>query len=287
MNDSSASQTLDIRELVKRTGLTSRALRFYEARGLISPLRSHTGRRYYGAAELERVHQIIVLKSAGLSLAQIKRLFDGKEVDLSGLLNAQLAMLDEQVEQIDKSRTLIHFALSRIARSEPLDAATFCSLIESGDKLMNQEPKEWKEVTERYFSPKEKADWSQMWAQLPEEFNPDANAAQWKDLGSRIKAALPIKPDSEQAMAFVGEWFALLQPLAAVMTPDMWNGATRMYDDMDNWAGEGAGQVDPGFDKEVWDFMKRATAAKLATGAERKLFASSHCPDQNHGPKEG
>lgn len=41
-------QPLDIREVARRTGLTSRALRFYEARGLLTPLRSFNGRRFHG-----------------------------------------------------------------------------------------------------------------------------------------------------------------------------------------------------------------------------------------------
>lgn len=275
MDDSANTMTMAIRELVKRTGLTSRALRFYEARGLLTPLRSYNGQRYYGSAELERVHQIVVLKSAGLSLAQMKDLFDGNTVDLNGLLNAQLKMLDEEARQIDRARSIIHFALSRIARSEPLDAATFCSLIESGDRMMNQEPKEWKEVTDRYFTPAEKAEWAEKWAELPEDFDPQANAEQWKALGDRIKAALPLKPESDAAQGFVDEWFALMEPMRNVYTPQMWDGVMRMYDDMDQWAGNGEQQVDPGFDKQVWEFIKLATTARLASGMPNPLT-----PDQ-------
>ncbi|MFZ5748295.1 MAG: MerR family transcriptional regulator [Pseudomonadota bacterium] len=35
----------DIGDVARRTGLTHRALRFYEARGLVQPLRSDGGRR--------------------------------------------------------------------------------------------------------------------------------------------------------------------------------------------------------------------------------------------------
>ena len=264
MDDSLANKTMGIRELVKRTGLTSRALRFYEARGLLTPLRSYNGQRFYGPAELERVHRIVVLKSAGLSLSQMKDLFDGQMVDLDGLLHAQLEMLDEEAQQIDRTRSVIHFALSRIARSEPLDAATFCSLIESGDKMMNQSPKEWKEVTDRYLTPKAKAEWAQTWGDMPEDFDQEAYAKQWRELGDRIKAALPLEPDSEQAQRFVDEWFLQLKPFTDVASPEMMAGAARMYDDMDQWAGEGEGQPNPGFDKEVWDFIHLATAARLA-----------------------
>lgn len=42
------SDSFPIDEVVRRTGLTSRALRFYEARGLITPLRTQSGRRWFG-----------------------------------------------------------------------------------------------------------------------------------------------------------------------------------------------------------------------------------------------
>ena len=84
---------IDIREVVRRTGLTSRALRFYEARGLVAPLRTHTGRRLYGPTELERIAQILALKRAGLSLAQIQRLTARRPLDLKRLIDAQLEAL--------------------------------------------------------------------------------------------------------------------------------------------------------------------------------------------------
>ena len=69
--------SLDIAEVARLTGLTSRALRFYEARGLVTPLRTASGRRYYGRAELEQLHRILAMKRAGLTLAQIQRLTAG------------------------------------------------------------------------------------------------------------------------------------------------------------------------------------------------------------------
>lgn len=43
--DQLLNDALDIREVVRRTGLTSRALRSYEARGLLKPLPTYSGRR--------------------------------------------------------------------------------------------------------------------------------------------------------------------------------------------------------------------------------------------------
>ena len=49
------TQIIDIAEVARTNGLSARALRFYEARGLVKPLRTGSGRRCYGAGELERL----------------------------------------------------------------------------------------------------------------------------------------------------------------------------------------------------------------------------------------
>ncbi|PNB40215.1 MerR family transcriptional regulator, partial [Pseudomonas sp. FW305-130] len=85
----------------------------YEARGLVSPLRTQSGRRWFGPAELERVHRIVALKKAGLSLGDIKRLFDRKPIDLAALLSAQRERLAVQAQEIGDAIILIDSALSR------------------------------------------------------------------------------------------------------------------------------------------------------------------------------
>lgn len=259
--------SFDIAEVARRTGLSSRALRFYEARGLVKPLRSASGRRYFGPAELERLHQIIVLKATGLSLAQMERLFCGKAFDLPQMLAAQMQLLDEEKRQIERSRQIIAFTLSRINRGEPVDAETLCSLIESGDKMMQQEPKEWQDVTNRYFTPEEKLRWAEAWSKVGDDWDAESYGAEWKKLGDEIAAAMPLAPDSEAAQSFVTRWYELLAPFSKVATPEMWNGAVRMYENMGQWSGDGIGAANPGFSKAVCDFMKQATAARLASGA--------------------
>ena len=145
-------ELLDIRDVARRTGLTSRALRFYEARGLLKPLRTYSGRRLYGRVELERIQQILALKRAGLSLAQIGKLTAHGNMDLRSIVEAQLKVIEERKAELDEARSLLLSIKSRIDRGEPVDAATFCSLIREGDKIM--QPEDWKKVTDRYFQRK-------------------------------------------------------------------------------------------------------------------------------------
>jgi DNA-binding transcriptional MerR regulator len=228
--------SLDIRDVARRTGLTSRALRFYEARGLLKPLRTYSGRRLYGRGELERIQQILALKRAGLSLAQIGRLTERGSLDLGGLIEAQLKTIEERKTELDEARVLLLAVKSRIDRGEPVDAATFCSLIRHGDKIM--EADDWKKVTDRYFSPEEKARWAERMKEAPAEFDQAEYSRKWKDLGDRVQAAIPSGPDSAEAQALYDEWQALLAPFTAVATPEMMQGATRLYERMDEWHGD-------------------------------------------------
>jgi len=247
---------LDIREVVRRTGLTSRALRFYEARGLVAPLRTHSGRRLYDAAALERINQIVALKRAGLTLAQIQRLTARRPLDLVRLIDAQLEALAARQTEIAEARALLLSVKSRIDRGEPVDAATFCSLIRQGDAVMEHE--NWKKVADRYFTPEEQAHWAERMADVPAGFDHEAYNRQWAELGTRIAAALPLDPASAEAQALFEEWQALLAPFKAVATPEMMAGAANLYSRMDEWRGD----QQPPFSMEVWNFIQATGKAR-------------------------
>ncbi len=258
------AESFSIDEVVRRTGLTSRALRFYEARGLVFPLRAQSGRRWFGPFELERVHQIVALKKAGLSLGDIKRVFDHKPIDLAALLTAQRARLTDQANEVAGAISLIDSALSRIGRGEPLDAATLCSLIRDGDKMMTDEAKAWKDVVDRYYTPEQQTEWRERMADA-QTFSSEDYLNKWRDLNGRIEAAFPLDPASDTALAFVREWFALLEPFSRNATKSMWEGSARMYSDMNSWEGK----IDPGFSKSVWDFIN--LAASVARKASKDI----------------
>jgi len=247
---------IDIGEVVRRTGLTSRALRFYEARGLVAPLRTHTGRRLYGPRELERIAQILALKRAGLSLAQIQRLTAKRVLDLRQLVEAQLDALAAREAELAEAKVLLLNVKSRIDRGEPVDAATFCSLIRNGDAVMAEE--NWKKVTDRYYSEAEKEEWASRMPALPEGFDMEAYNRQWTELAARIDAALPLDPKSDEARGYFDEWQALLAPFKAVATPGMMAGATNLYNRMDEWQGE----QKPPFSMDVWRFIQEVGAVR-------------------------
>ncbi len=94
-------------ECATRTGLTVRALRLYERQGLISPYRTQKNWRLYGAKDIERLNEIIILKGFGLPLARIARLLAGKETNLADVLAMQADALSRQRSRIERSLATI------------------------------------------------------------------------------------------------------------------------------------------------------------------------------------
>lgn len=247
---------IDISEVARRTGLTSRALRFYEARGLIRPLRTEGGRRWFGPGEMARLNAVIALKRAGFPLSAIGRMLEGKAVDLARLVEAQLAEIEARAAEIAEARSLLLSVQSRIDRGEPIDVATLCSLIRQGSTTMEAE--NWRRITDRYITPEEKARWAESMGKVPPEFDQAECSRQWTELGDRIERALPLDPASAEAQAFLDEWKALLKPFTDVATPQMLEGASRLYDNMGEWRHE----QKPPFSMRVWEFIKAAGRAR-------------------------
>ncbi|WP_114226652.1 MULTISPECIES: MerR family transcriptional regulator [Sphingomonas] len=242
---------LDIRDVARQTGLTSRALRFYEARGLVAPLRTHSGRRLYGPAELEQLNRVLALKKAGLTLAQIERLTRGQSLPLAALIDAQLAVINDRTAELAEARALLVSVKSRIDRGEPVDAATFCSLIRHEELTMTKE--QWDKVSDQYLTPEAKADFAA--SQMPEGFDQAAYSAKWADLGARAKAMIPLGPDSPEAGAIYDEWQDLLAPFKAMATPAMAAGVTAMYEKMGEWQ-DRPEAPSPGFDADTFRFIQ-------------------------------
>ncbi len=67
---------LTIGELSLRSGVSSSALRFYEARGLIDASRTSGNQRRYDRAMLRRVALIQAGRAAGIPLQQVRRALD-------------------------------------------------------------------------------------------------------------------------------------------------------------------------------------------------------------------
>lgn len=66
-----ATDLLSIGELARRTGLSVSAIRFYEDKGLIEPLRTAGNQRRFLRSDIRRLSFILIVQRLGLSLEEI------------------------------------------------------------------------------------------------------------------------------------------------------------------------------------------------------------------------
>jgi DNA-binding transcriptional MerR regulator len=97
-------------EAAKRLGVSAKALRLYEERGLVTPSRTAAGWRVYGPQDLACAAEIVTLRALGLSLGQVSRVLGGDAKDLEPALAAHQAALEDRGRQIaatvERVRTL-------------------------------------------------------------------------------------------------------------------------------------------------------------------------------------
>ena len=95
-----SAEFLNPAEAARRLGVSAKALRLYEQRGLIVPIRSSAGWRAYGPEQLARAGEIVALRALGLSLAQVARVIGGDARDLEPALAAHQAMLEVRAREL-------------------------------------------------------------------------------------------------------------------------------------------------------------------------------------------
>lgn len=91
-----------INKLAKLAGTSTRALRYYDEFGLLSPIRkSSNGYRIYGQKEIDRLQQILFYRELGVPLEEIKSILLSKDFDEQAALESHLADLLAKRKQLD------------------------------------------------------------------------------------------------------------------------------------------------------------------------------------------
>ncbi|WP_410592801.1 MerR family transcriptional regulator [Amycolatopsis sp. lyj-23] len=98
-----------IGELSRRTGVSSRSLRYYEQQGLLTSSRSEAGQRHYSDAEVERVALIRQLFDAGLSSRVIAAVLPCVETP------GDAGVVDEAFATMMRERDRIDAEIARLA----------------------------------------------------------------------------------------------------------------------------------------------------------------------------
>jgi DNA-binding transcriptional MerR regulator len=240
------------KETAERLGISVKALRVYEARGLVSPRRTAAGWRIYGDDDLRTLHKVLTLKALGFGLAEIETLLH-EGVDLAQMLAAQAAGIEERLARLIFAKQVLASARARLAAGVDLSVDELVTLTQ--ETTMNTTP--WTDAHEtlarRHF------DAAQMDTLAARKLSPELQATLFTEWQALIEEAERLREgpaDSPQALALARRWSALARRFSG--------GDAELERALATWYEEGFADAATArlmpFSREVWDFVRAAVA---------------------------
>jgi MerR family redox-sensitive transcriptional activator SoxR len=106
-----SSDLLPIGDLARRTGLSVSAIRFYEEKGLVEPIRTAGNQRRFLRSDIRRLSFILIAQQLGLALSEIEtelaKLPHGRTPtaqDWNAISTSIRGQLDSKIAQLERTR---------------------------------------------------------------------------------------------------------------------------------------------------------------------------------------
>ena len=130
---------LDINTVCRMLGTTSRTLRFYEEKGIIqSTVSPFSNRRQYSMEQLEQIKKVLVLRSLGLPVTEIKRLQQEKG-DLGQAILERRAKVIASITSKTREIVLLNEALQIIEKGGDVFAPRKSAEVQRKERLRTVE----------------------------------------------------------------------------------------------------------------------------------------------------
>lgn len=248
-------------EAARRLGVSGKALRLYEAHGLLRAERTPAGWRVYGPEQIARLHQVIALKSFGFPLRRIAEILSGGQPDLATFLELHERVLHQEADRVARALRLLSAAQAKLAEHGSLSSDDLLNLTK--DTTMTDTPNPdlaavYEAIATRHFS---SADQAILKANDYEGMDkPDAG---WTLLAQDADRLMKLgDPGSPEAMDLARRWMSKVFEATGAdpaLTSKMKTVAREMHDH-------------PGFaaasnsSTEMMDFVSQAYGAAIARG---------------------
>ncbi len=194
-------------EAARRLGVSIKALRLYESRGFVKPLRSRADWRAYGPDEIARLHQVLALKRLGLSLARIGELLADPASSLASVLALQEQVLAEEGARVERALALVRAARATLASGATLSIDDLATLTRETTMSTKPSQAEMKKLfdphVEKHFSKVEIAETTKR------PFDQEKVSRNWDEMIAEARRLMAIgDPASPATLALARRWKA-------------------------------------------------------------------------------
>jgi DNA-binding transcriptional MerR regulator len=191
-----------VKQVAELTGVTVRALHFYDQIDLLRPSKvGANGYRYYDDGALLRLQQILFYREVGLELEQIKDVLDRPDFDLVTALRAHRTVLQEKIDRLHNLISTVDNTIGHLTgdvdmskkqlfegfSKEKQEQYERVARLQYGPDIVNQSIKRWNSYT-----PEQQEAVKQEGGQV------------YLDLAEAINAGK--SPESEDVQAMLARW---------------------------------------------------------------------------------
>lgn len=241
-------QTWKVGDLARQTGVSVRALHYYEEIGLLVPSgRTPAGHRVYGEADVARLQQIVSLRGVGLSLEQISEMLARPDSSPLSVIQLHIQHLRKEVEQrtalCDKLVTLA----TRLAERGQVSAGDFIEALRWTTMMAP--------LVDKYYNHEQREQLAARRAQIGETEIARVEG-EWRDIFAQLRQAMTAGTDP--ADAAVQAIVARMAKLIEMFT----GGDEGMHESLASlWHNESGPRQMMGIDDELKDYLERAQQA--------------------------
>jgi DNA-binding transcriptional MerR regulator len=219
------------KEFAKAAGVTVRTLHVYDRLGLLTPaMRTDSGYRLYGEAELERLEQILALRFVGFRLEHIKELLQGPKWPLIVALRMQREIVAQQKRKLDAAASAIEQAEATLIADASADRWKMLRNIIEALKVENDYS--W---TQNYYNDAAREKLEQFRKDTPNEVI-EQGQRDWSVLLAEVEEAAERNEDpaSEHAQALANRWRGLVRQFTRG-DADVHAGLNKLWSDQTHW----------------------------------------------------
>lgn len=221
---STTDETWDIAQVARMSGVTSRTLRHYDERGLLTPAwAGHDGRRHYGRGELLRLQHILVLRELGTGLERIAQIVDADDpATVTALLRDHLSGLAAERDRYARLAATVASTIDSLEKGQPMTTDE----IFDGFDHKRHEP----EARERWGDDavdRSNAKWESL-GKDGQQRHLDTHREVVEALGAAIRVG--FTPDSPEVQEIVAQHYAWVS-LFWTPNQETYTGLTQMYVD--------------------------------------------------------
>ncbi len=101
-------QMLTVGQIAKRYSLSRSTLLYYDSKGVLKPSgRNNSNYRVYSSSDAQKLERIILLRNAGMSLADITEIIDKDIDEIEGALEKRLFSINREIQGLRNQQNVI------------------------------------------------------------------------------------------------------------------------------------------------------------------------------------